>query len=899
MRKRDRYAGLRSLLRGGRTEEEIREEFAHHMTSRIEDYMASGLTPEAAREEAMRRLGDVERYVGETRAIDRSRAQERRRREWVGSARREVRQALRSLARSPLFALVAVLTLGMGMGATGAIFTLLDAVVLRPLPYAGADDLVYVNSPVSGGGADGEWGVSPAGYFYYRDHTRTLDGVGIYSSWPVTLSGDADAERVVVGTVNAALFQVLRAKAAVGRLFLDADDQPGGASVVVLSHRLWLRRYGGDEGIVGRTVQVDATPAEVIGVLPAGFGLPEDDADVYMPRRLNAAGPFVNEHYLSVVARLRPGENVATAQQDLERLTARFTEVYPQVYPTSFMENYHFTVAVQPLRDHVLGNMSRTLWILFAAVAVVLIIAAANVANLFLVRSEVRRRESAVRGALGAELRHLAWHSLTESLLIAGFAAALGLLLAYAAVRVLPAVAPESIPRLEGVHLSGSTITVLAALAVAAGLVFGSFPLLRSTRDATLVLRESGRGLSPSRRQHRVRSGLVVAQIALSLTLLAAAGLLLRSFARLRNVDPGLDARGVVTMNVALPYARYKTYAVVNDFYRNLLGRLETLPGVVRAAASTALPIGGGEGCSVVFVEDRPLAPGEEPPCPGNALVSPGYFEAMGIAVAGHAPTWADNDARAGLVVVSRALAQRFWPGQDGQHKGIKPNGPQPPFYRVAGVTADVRTRGLDVPATEVVYYPLLPLEGAPLWSPPRFINIVLKTRLARPLSIVPEVRRVLSTMDADVPLANISTMESVVARSLARRSFAMLLLGLAAVMALVLSTVGIYGVISYIVGQRRAEIGVRMALGAPAAGMSRMVVAQSLRLTGAGIAIGLIVTLLSARALTSLLFEVSATDPLTLLAGSALLLIVATAASWLPARRAAKVDPVMVMKAE
>lgn len=898
-RGRDRYAGLTWRLGGERTDEEIRAEFEHHLAERTQDYMEAGMSRENAEAEARRRLGDVERYLAETRSIDATRHGQRRRRRLFDDGVREIRQSARSLARSPLFAFVAVLTLALGLGATATIWTLVDSVVLRPLPYADAGELVFVASRVTGGGAAGQWGVSPGGYFHYRDNNRVFASLGAYVTQPANVSGDGEAERIVVAGVTAGVMEVFGVRPAAGRTIRPDDDLPSAGRVVMLSHSFWRRRYGGDPGIVGRSILLDTSPVEVVGVLPAGFALPLEGADVLEPLRLNPAGPFFNSHYLRVVARLRPGETMATAERDLARLTAQFTEVLPQAYSESFVRDYGFSVEALPLRAQVLGGSERTLWVLLAAVALVLVIACANVANLFLVRAEVRRRETAVRSALGAERGHLAWHAMAESLLITMTAAAAAAALTWSAMGTLRRIAPGGIPRLDEASPGASTLLLLFLLALVLGVIFGTFPLLRSARDSSSVLREGGRGSSASRRQHLVRGTLVAAQIALALMLLASAGLMLRSFTRLRNVDPGVEAAGVLTASLALPFERYRDFERTNQFHRELIERLEALPGVERAAVATVLPLASGGFCSLVFVEDQPVEPGVQPPCLTVALASPGWFEALGITVQGGTPSWTDNDTRSGAVVVSRALAQRFWPGQNAVGRGIRSNGNEPPYYRVVGVTDDVRFAGLDQPATEVVYYPLLPIPGAQLWSPPRQVSLVVRGRTDQPLSLVPAVRATLAELDADVPLANISSMESIVRSSTARTSFAMILLAVAATMALILSAVGLYGLISYIVGQRRGEIGVRMALGARASGIAGMVIKQAVRLAAIGVVIGLLLALATTRLLASLLFEVSPVDPLTLVGVGLGLVVVAIVASWVPARRAAGVSPVEVMRVE
>ena len=891
----NRYAGLRWRL-GRRGGEEVDEEFQHHLEMRIQEYVAAGMTLQQARDEAHRRLGDLKRYVRETKMIDAGMAQERRRRELVGTAARELKHSARTLVRSPLFAGVAVLTLALGLGATGAIYTLLNAVVLRPLSYPSSAELVYVESHVSGGGAAGAWGVSPAGYFTYRDNNRTMSSVGHYYTFATSISGDGDAERVSAGFVSASLFEVLGGRALHGRLISADDDRPGAGRVVVLSHPLWERRYGSDPSVVGRSIMVDASPAEVIGVLPPGFALPSSSPDIWMAARLNPAGPFYNEHYLAVVGRLRDGENVESVQRDLAALTARFPEIYTQAYSESFMREYGFAVQVMTLRSKVLGNTERTLWILFAAVGLVLMIACANVANLFLVRAEARRRDGAVRSALGAERGQLAFHYITESTLLTVMAAAAGLGLGAGALSLLRKLAPTAVPRLGEVQMSASTVVLLLTLAVVLGVLFGMFALFRVSRDSSEVLRESGRGSSASRRQNFIRGALATTQVALALTLLSGAGLLFRSFLRLRAVDPGYETTNVLTAAMALPYARYNTYEAANTFYRDLVQGIESLPGVERAAVSSVLPTQGGA-CSLVFVEGQPVQPGAQAPCITYALVSPGYFDVLSANMQGQAPTWNDNDARAGRVVITQSLADRFWKDRSAVGAGLNSGGDAPPYWRIAGVTEPMHLLGLDQPPTEVVYYPLLPMEGASLWGPPRNAYLLVRTRGARPAAIVPDVRRILNDLDRDVPLANIRSLEDVLNASMARRTFAMMLLATAAVMALVLSAVGIYGVISYIVDQRRSEIGIRMALGARTAEVSRMVVGQSLRLTAAGVIIGIVLSMLTTRTLQSMLFEVDAADPLTFAAVTTLVVALVLLAAWMPARRASRVSPTEVMR--
>jgi putative ABC transport system permease protein len=898
MKRRDEYARLRRLLGRDALRDEVRDEFEYHLSARVEEYMGSGMTRAEALEEALKRMGDLERYRRETQAIDAQVAGAHRRREYFDGVRRESRQAIRSLVRNPVFALVAVITLALGLGSTGSIWALLDGVVLRPLPYPSPERLVWVSSYVSGGGSAGPWGLSSAGYFYYRANQRTLEDIAVYSPFPVNVSGDAEAERVDAVQVSGGLLPILGARPAVGRLFTEADDAPGAAGAVILSHAFWVRRYGSDRGIVGRTIELNTTPVEVVGVLAEGVQLPIGSADIWLTLHLNPAGPFQNAHYLNGIARLKAGETVETARRDLERLTSQFTQVYPEVYREAFMREYGFRVELHTLESEVLAGTAKTLWILLAAVGLVLVIAFVNVANLFFVRAEVRRRESSVRAALGAERRHLVWHWMVEALLITGMAAVAGILLAVGSIALIRRYSPGGIPRLDAVHPGGSLIAGVVVLAVIAGVVLGLLPQLKSGGGPAAVLREGGRGTSVSRKRQRVRQAMVATQIALAVTLLAAAGLLVRSFEHLRNVDPGFDPAGVLTMSLALPGVRYPDAASVAGYWEELTTRVESIPGVEKAGLVSSLPTEGGP-CALVFVEDHPLPPGELAPCLTYYIASPGYFEAMGIAIDGRTPDWPDERSKTGAIVVSRGFADLYWKGETAQGRGIKPNNPGEPWYRIVGVTGQVRTTGLDAPAGVAVYYPITAIPGASLWGVRRGMSMVVKVQSGPVLALLPAIRRVVADLDSDVPLANITTMESILAGSIARRTFAMMLLAIAAAMALLLSAVGIYGVVSYVVGQRRGEIGIRMALGARAASVSRMVIVQSLRIALAGVAIGLILAVIVTRTLSSLLFEVSPSDPATLLTVSLVLIGITTIASWAPARRAAAVDPLEVMRTE
>jgi putative ABC transport system permease protein len=900
----DRYGRLRALVRGVSARDEVDEELAHHVELLAGDLVRGGMDERSARAEAARRFGDVRRIREETVKIDESIRRDAGRAEHVTSLVRELRLAGRALLRNPGFTVAAMVTLGLGIGATAAIYALLDAVVLRPLAYTESEQLVHVHSLVPGIDPDAQWGLSEAGYFRFRESSRTLSGLAMVgnafsATSEATVTGGFGAERVRTASVSASAFEVLGIVPALGRPFHESEDARRAPHVAILGWDYWQRRYGG-EPMLGRTIEISSLPHEVVGILPAGMHLPSERVDVWLPAGIDAAREPVNSHWLGVIGRLAPGATVEQAQAELDAITGQFATLFPRAYGGGFIEESGFRTGIVPLRDQVVGGMARTLWILLGAVSFVLLIAAANVANLFLVRLESRRREVALRSALGAGRRDLAWHYLGESLIVAAGGAVVALLFAHGAMRVMIALAPPGFPRLSEVGVTAGAIAVILGTALAAALVFGLAPLLQG-RFRAETLRE-GRTATASRRRRALRGGLVVTQTALALLLLVGAGLMLQSYRHLRAVDLGFDTRDALTFSVSLPPARYDSWAAVAEFHRLLHERIAELPGVATVGATTLTPMPERTGCSVLFAEDRPASVREDrEPCVATPLASPSAFAALGIPLNGETSPWSTVQAGAGGVVVTRALADRLWPGEDPIGKGLRGNGAQPPYYRVVGVTEPVRLTSVDGDPVQAAFFPFVPMEDAWLWSPPYTATFIVRTDGRPPLELVAPIRAALAALDADVPLARVETLQDRVTRSasMARTSFTLMLLLVAGGIALVLSAVGIYGVIAYVVAQRTAEIGLRVALGARTGQVRALVVRQSLTLVAAGLVIGGAAAFAGTRVLQSLLFEISATDPFVIASVALVLLGVAAVASFVPAHRAARVEPMRVLRME
>ncbi|MCI0437386.1 MAG: ADOP family duplicated permease, partial [Gemmatimonadetes bacterium] len=680
--------------------------------------------------------------------------------------------------------------------------------------------------------------------------------------------------------------------------------------VAVISHGYWQRAFGGDPSVVGQTLSINERPVEVVGVIAPGPEHPEPVAviqnpDVWLPLRLNLTGQFWNSHMeFRTLARLAPGVTADAASRELASYTPRLIERFPSAYSRTFVQRYAFSPRALELKEAIVGDIARNLWILLAGVGLVLAIASANITNLFLVRAEGRRREVAVRTALGAGRIAVLRHFLAESLVVTGCGVALGLLLAWWGIRSLVLDAPANLPRLEGVGLDAGVLAFTAAIAVVVALALSILPALRhaATLRGLSDLSEGGRSATAGRERQRVRAALVVTQVAFALVLLVGAGLLLESFRRLRQVDPGIDANGVLTVSVAMS-PRYDTYEKRWLFSQQLLERVRELPGVVSAGLGP-VPIEDSYGCTVQGFPDaevmQRIADANGTLCAGQTSISDGYFEALAIPLlSGRTLTAADNASpAAGSVVVSQAFARKFWPGEDAIGKQVAPQGrSEGPFYTVVGVAGNVYGGSLRAPPAIAIYYPMVPIpETGGLYST---YNLFVNTAGSDPMALFSQIRAAALNIDPMLPLANPRTMASILSDSMSGLTFTMSLLGSAALAALLLAAVGLYGVMGYLVQRRTGEIGVRMALGAKPHQVQHMVVRGSLRLVLGGVLAGIAIALALSRFLTSLLYDVRPTQPSTYVAAVMLLALVAAVASWLPARRASRVDPVEALRIE
>jgi putative ABC transport system permease protein len=807
----------------------------------------------------------------------------------------DLRFGARTLFRSPGFAAIAILTLALGIGANAAIFSVVNAVLLRPLPWGDPDRAVMIWSKWTA--FDKTW-VATGEVVDYRKRSQTLQEVAAWSAGQVNLTGDGEPERVSAASVSANTFSTLGVSPLVGRTFTAQEDLPSGPRLVVLGHGLWNRRYSGDPSIVGRSVLINGDSFEVAGIMPPGFVLPTDfqnpePSQLWMPLQMDPAATDHGSHGLYAAGRLKRGATVQQAADELHGIARAMTS--EGLYPVQMQ----FDTVVLSLTDEVVGTVRRSIWLLFAAVGFLLLIACANVANLLLARAEARQREIAVRSALGAGSLRVLRQLLTESLVLTAASAVAGLALAYAGVQLVAWWNPANIPRVAGVSLDLRVLLFTAVVALATSVLFSLVPALRAMRvDLSDSLKDGGQSVSTGGARQRFRNALVVVEMALAVVLLIGAGLMLRSLWALQRVPIGFEPANVLTMRISLPVASYAKPEQVVTFYQQLLDRIRQLPGVRTAGAARALPLGSTIGDFGLMVE------GYVPP-PGTGakgdwqIVTDGYLEAMGERlVRGRTIASTDTSDSQLIALVNEEMVRRYWSGRDPIGGRLKIGGnPSRPWVTVVGIVADVRHNGITDVVKEKFYVPHTQWHKS-IGNPIRAMSLVVKSTID-PIGLAAPIRQEIRALDPSLPVANVRTMNDVVGATMSSPRFTGFLLGTFAMIALALSAIGIYGVLSYLVSRRTREIGIRVAIGAGRAQVLRLVLGGGMMLAFSGVAAGLVIAFGVTRFMSTLLHQVKPGDPLTFASVAIILSVVAVAASLVPAWRATRVDPVVALKTE
>jgi putative ABC transport system permease protein len=800
-----------------------------------------------------------------------------------------------------MFTVVVGVTLALGIGANSAIFSVIDGILLKPLPYSHPEQLIDLTLTAPGVNLP-EADEAPFFYFTYREQNRTFQSVGLYRFNTQSVTGLAEPEDAQCLNVTADVLPMLGVPPALGRWFSAKDDAPGSAPTVVLLHGWWQARFGGDRSAIGRQIVVNGISREVIGIMPESFRFLDRDAAFLLPLQLDRNKAFLGQFSYPGIARLKPGATIQQASVDIARMIPIALHQFPPQtgYTLKDFEDVRFAPKLRYLKKYLIGDLDKTLWVLMGTIGIVLLIACANVANLLLVRAEGRQQELAIRAALGAGWRGIAKELLMESVALGLLGGVLGLGLAYGGVRALIAMAPAQLPRLHEIAIDPTVILFTLATALLAGLLFGLIPVIKYAGPRIADgLRGGGRSSSQSRERHRARNGLVVVQVALAMVLLIGSGLMIRTFQALRRIDPGFDPHDALTLRISIPAAQVKDPIAVVQLQKAILEKIRAIPGVASAGVTTVIPTASGGAAWQVYARDKTYQ--SVPPLRRAKYVSPGLLQAMGNRlIAGREFTWTDTDERRPVAMVSENLARELW--QDPQRaigKQIR-EAVNSPWREVIGVVGDEREDGVQEKAPAAAYYPLLMndfLDNKVYVQ--RAVSYIVRSRRAGSQSLLTDVQQAVWSLNGSLPLASVRTLQEIYNKSMARTSFTLVMLAIAGVMALLIGVVGIYGVISYAVSQRRREIGIRMALGARQREMTRMFISHAFVLTLIGVAFGLAGAVALTRVLGSLLFGVNRLDPLTYAAVSIGLLAAAVLASYIPAVRAATVDPVEALRAE
>jgi len=817
----------------------------------------------------------------------------------------QLKQVLRRLARTPMFTVITLITLAAGVGANTVVFSVLEGVLLKPLPYPHPEELITVAQKAPGINIL-ELQAAPSMYFIYRDQNQSFRDIGMYGGDSLSVTGLAEPEQVRALLVTDGTLPLLGVSPMLGRLFSREDDLPGTPETVLLSYGYWQHKFGADPSAVGRNVMVDGKSRQIIGVLPQRFHfLDREDPAMFLPFKFDRSKIFLGNFSYDAVARLKPGVTLTQASADIARMIpiAMRTFPAPPGFSLKLFEEARIGPNLRPLKQDVVGDVGKMLWVLMGSIGMVLLIACANVANLLLVRVEGRRQELAVRAALGASRGRIAAELLLESIILGLLGSMIGLGLAYVALRVLVAMAPTGLPRIHEIGIDATVLLFTLGISLLASVLFGSIPIFKyaGVRLSTGI-REGGRALSQSREQHRARSVLVVVQVAMALVLLICSGLMIRTFHALTKVQPGFTAAAELqTFRIAIPDSEAPKEEQVVRMDEEILRKLAAIPGVSSVGLSNSIPMDGNSSMDPVFAQDHTYTEGQLAPLRRFKFITPGFVGTLGTPlVAGRDLTWTDLYQKLPVAIISENFAREYWNSPaNAIGKRIRV-GTTDDWREVVGVVADVHDDGVNKEASSSVYWPLIMdrFEGSPT-TVRRGVAFALHSPRAGSESFLKEVREAVWSVNPNLPLAAVHTVDHFYKQSMARTSFTLIMLGVAGSMALLLGVVGIYGVIAYSVSQRRREIGIRMALGAQQQALTNMFVRHGLWLTGIGVVCGLAAAIVLMRLMSSLLFKVSPVDPLTYTTVSLGLVLTAFLASYLPSRRSSAVDPVEALRAE
>jgi putative ABC transport system permease protein len=874
---------MRSLFRRDKVEQELAEELQHHLEQKTREHIAKGLSPEEARRAAVREMRGLEKSKEECR--------DARRVNFIEDLLKDTRYALRMLRMSPAFSAVAILTLALGIGANTAIFSLVNGVLLRPLPYRDPERLTIVWEE----GRDGlPENVGYATYLDWKAQSKSFEQLAIYSAWQPTLQ--AGEPEVLNGLrVTSNYFRTIGVHPEIGRDFLPEEDVSNANKVVMLSHSLWQRKFNSDPNIAGKTIDMNATQYIVAGVLPASYqSLMSQDprggtVEIWRVLGYDVSQPWACRtcHHLIAIGRLRDGIASAQAKAEMDTISAALSKAYPKGYDDA-------GVILTPIHENLLGAASAPLYILFGAVSLVLLVACANLANLLLARATNREREVAVRTALGASRGRIVRQLLTETCVLGLLGAAAGLVPAYWTPKVLALVGTGDLPRLDQVHLDWRVLLFTVGVAILTGICAALAPAYRlSKTDPENVLKEGSRGTG-NIATRRLRGLLIVFEVALSLTLLVSAGLLLRSLSRLLVVSPGFDARSVLTMQTSVLGKRFSDNAVLRQYFADAVAQVRALPGVQSAAAASQIPLAGNMDRYGFHVEGKMHANPEKDPSAERYCITPGFLETMRIPLLrGRDITAADSASAPQVLLIGETTARRMWPGEDPIGKHVKLGGLDQPWWTVVGVVGDVRHVGLDLAPDMQIY---VPHQQWPF--PDGLMTFVIRTA-GPPAAIAASAQQAIHSLDATQPISRVAPLERYVGLSAQGRRFALILIGAFGAIALTLSVVGIYGVTAYNVAQRTREIGIRVALGAQRTELLRLLLRQGMLFVALGVGAGVVISAALTRFLTSWLFEVQPTDPLTFAGVVLLVVVAASAACFVPARRALRGDPIIALRYE